>query len=52
MFYLILTMFIGMAAGFLMRRVKALAHIGKAISITISLVSGKKPQKFFENIEV
>lgn len=35
MFYLILTMFIGMAAGFLMRRVKALAHIGKAISITI-----------------
>lgn len=35
MFYLILTMFIGMAAGFLMRRVKALTHIGKAISITI-----------------
>ena len=35
MFYLILTMFIGMAAGFLMRRIKALTHIGKAISITI-----------------
>lgn len=35
MFYIIMTMFIGVGAGYLLRRVKALSHIGKAISLTI-----------------
>lgn len=35
MFYLILTMLVGVVAGLIMRRIKVLAHIGKAISVTI-----------------
>ncbi len=35
MFYLILTMLVGVVAGLMMRKVKALSHIGKAISVTI-----------------
>ena len=35
MFWLILTMFMGIAAGFLLRRLAISAHIGKAISVTI-----------------
>lgn len=35
MFWLILTMFMGIAAGFLLRRLRISAHIGKAISVTI-----------------
>lgn len=35
MFYLILTMFAGVVAGLMLRKVKALAHIGKAISVTV-----------------
>ena len=30
-----MTMFIGVGAGYLLRKVKALSHIGKAISLTI-----------------
>lgn len=38
MFYLILTMLAGVVAGLLMRKVKSLSHIGKAISVTIYLM--------------
>lgn len=34
-FYIILTMFAGIAAGLLLKRFKALTHIGKAVSLTI-----------------
>lgn len=35
MFYLIFTMFVGIVAGLLLRKVKMLVHIGKAVSFTI-----------------
>lgn len=35
MFFLIMTMFSGVAAGYFLRKWKPLAHIGRAISVTI-----------------
>ncbi len=38
MFFLIMTMFSGVVAGYFLRRWKPLAHIGRAISVTILLM--------------
>ena len=35
MFYLIMTFFAGICAGFIWRRIKAFSHVGKAVSLTV-----------------
>lgn len=38
MFYIILTMLAGVVIGYILRKVKALSHIGKAVSLTIYIM--------------
>lgn len=46
MFYLIMTFFAGICAGFIWRRIKAFSHVGKAISLTVFVML------FFLGVEI
>lgn len=46
MFYLIMTFFAGICAGFIWRRIKSFSHVGKAISLTVFVML------FFLGVEI
>ena len=46
MFYLIMTFFAGICAGFIRRRIKAFSHVGKAVSLTVFVML------FFLGVEI
>lgn len=46
MFYLIMTFFAGICAGFIWRRIKAFSHVGKAVSLTVFVML------FFLGVEI